>query len=114
MTRVRPSPQQKEIERYLGSGEHDAMHVAWSGDHFMECGRIGAAALREALIATVRQRSTHAVAPPALEALDMTTFGRARLAPMVGGLFPPDELGKTIAAVQVFEVRQGHRRQGQH
>ncbi|MES2318498.1 MAG: hypothetical protein V4631_13505 [Pseudomonadota bacterium] len=72
-----PTSEQEAIERYLASGEHDVMHFAWPGDNFMKCGRIGAAALREALIATVRQRSAHAVAPPALEALDMTTFGRA-------------------------------------
>jgi len=90
MIHARPSPEEA-IERYLGSGEYDAMHVAWPGDNFMECGRIGTAALREALIATVRQRSAHAVAPSALGALDIAVFGRARLAPMVRGLFPPNE-----------------------
>ncbi|MES2299942.1 MAG: hypothetical protein V4582_23080 [Pseudomonadota bacterium] len=90
MNRTRPS-QQEAIERYLGSGEFDARHFAWPGDNFMECDQIGTAALREALIATVRQRSAHAVAPRALGALDITAFGRARLAPMVRGLFPPNE-----------------------
>lgn len=91
MTRVRPSPQQEAIERYLDSCEHDPMHLAGPGANVMERGRIGTAALREALIAAVRQRSVHAAAPQALEALDMTTFGRARFTPMVRGLFPPNE-----------------------
>ncbi len=90
MNRIRPS-EEEAIERYLASGEYDAMHFAWDGDNFMECGRIGTAALIEALIATVRKRSAHVVAPQELGALELIAFGRTRLAPMVRGLFPPNE-----------------------
>lgn len=89
---IHAQPSQHEaIERYLGSGEYDVMHFGWPGDNLMECGRIGTAALRQALIASVRQRSAHASAPPDLAAMEVIAFGRARLAPMVAGLFPPEE-----------------------
>ena len=67
------------------------MHRVWGGDHVMDRGRIGATALRAALIATVRQRSAQARIAPELATLDVCAFARARLAPMVGGLFPPNE-----------------------
>jgi hypothetical protein len=49
------------------------------------------AALRGALIATVRRRTEHATVPEALTTLDVAAFTRAKVAPMVRGLFPRSE-----------------------
>ena len=49
-------------------------------------------ALREALIAAVRQRTAHAVAPAQLAGLELVGFTRAKVAPMVQGLFPVREV----------------------
>lgn len=91
--------QKEAIERYLGSGEYDPMHRMWGGEHFTDCGKIGSAALREALIATVRQRCARAKTVPQLAALDVPAFTRTRLAPMVDGLFPANESDAVLDAL---------------
>ena len=90
MSRIRLLPK-KELERYLRSGEFDEWHQAWPGPHFIERAQLGGTALREALIATVRQRTAHAVVPKALAALNVTAFARQQLMPLVRGLFPRGE-----------------------
>lgn len=66
---MQTSPRQ-EIERYLGTGEHDCLSRSWPGDHFLARAQHGDAALRDALVSTVRQRTVHAVAPAALAGID--------------------------------------------
>ena len=90
MNRIRLLPK-KELERYLRSGEFDEWHQAWPGANFIERAQLGGTALREALIATVRQRTAHAVVPKALAAIDVTAFARQQLMPLVRGLFPRGE-----------------------
>lgn len=86
-----PPPSENEVERYLRSGEYDDSYRAWSGANFLECARHGNAALREALISTVRRRTAHATVPKALAELDVAAFARKTVAPMVRGLFPQSE-----------------------
>lgn len=79
-----------EIERYLRTGAHDPHFAAWPGEHFLACARRGDVALRGALISTVRSRTPRVSVPAAL-GVDLIAFTRARLAPMVRGLFRPGE-----------------------
>jgi hypothetical protein len=87
---MRESPEQA-IKRYLRSGEHDPHFRAWPGDSYL--GRIqqGDAALREALRSEIRRRTRHAAPPTALAELDVVTFTRQNVLPMVQGLFSRHE-----------------------
>jgi hypothetical protein len=96
----------KDIERYLRHGRHDESFRAWPGDDFLARAKCGDAALREALIASVRERTRHATVPEALVGIDVVAFARAKLAPLVRGLFPRDEqetvldvLGRSVVFV---------------
>src|SRR5438445_14142 len=55
---MQTSPQQ-EVERYLRTGEHDEISRNWPGDNFLARAQHGDAALRDALVSTVRQRTAH-------------------------------------------------------
>ena len=83
---------QREAKRYLRTGEHDEQSPDWPGQNFLERARYSDSALRESLIAAVRQRTAHAVAPAALAGLELVGFTRAKVAPMVQGLFPAREV----------------------
>jgi len=87
---MQTSPDQ-EIEHYLRSGEQDHMYAAWPGNDLFARAKHGRAALRGALISTVRSRTRHAVAPAALCTMDAVAFTRAKVTPMVRGLFPQCE-----------------------
>ena len=84
---MQTTPQQ-EVERYLLTGEHDELLRSWPGDNFLARSQRGDAALRDALISTVRQRTAHAVVPAALAGIDVVAFTRNKVEPMVRGLFP--------------------------
>ena len=81
----------EEVERYLRNGEHDDFFCAWPGEDLFARARYGHAALRGALIATVRGRTEQATVPEALASLDVTALTRTKVAPMVRGLFPRSE-----------------------
>jgi len=91
--------QDQEIERCLRTGEQDHMFRSWPGSEFFARAKHG----RGALISTVRDRTRHAVAPAALCNMDAVAFTRAKVAPMVRGLFPQceqnavlDVLGRSV------------------
>lgn len=90
MSRLLPSSE-NEIDCYLRSGKHDALFQAWPGANFLECAQHGTAALRQALISTVRSRTAHATVPKELLELDVAALTRKAVEPMVRGLFPKDE-----------------------
>jgi len=77
-----------EVERYLCSGEYDADFGAWPGENFLARARSGHAALRKALIWAIRQLTAHATLSEQLAGMDVVAFTRAKVAPMVRGLFP--------------------------
>jgi hypothetical protein len=83
--------QRTEVDRFLASGHYDNAFEAWPGDTFVERAMCGSAALRNALISEVLDRTGHAAVPEFLENTDLTMFARAKLAPMVQGLFPHRE-----------------------
>ena len=87
---MRKSPN-KEIERYLRTGEHDQYYSAWPGNSFLDRANHGDAALTRALVAEVLRRTQHAAGPEVRVDLDVVALTRAKVAPMVLGLFPRHE-----------------------
>jgi hypothetical protein len=87
---LKPSPR-REVDRYLKTGEHNELSSNWPGDNVLARARYADAASRDALISTVRERTAHAVVPAALAGIDQVAFTRAKVTPMVRGLFPWDE-----------------------
>ncbi len=84
-----------EIERYLRTGETDPLCAAWSGN-FLERANLAHQDLRGALVHEVRQRSTgrsHARLPEG----DTVSLTRAKVEPMVRGLFPRAEQDVVLA-----------------
>jgi hypothetical protein len=87
-----------EIERYLLTGETDLLHTAWSGD-FMQRAERAHEDLRGALVSAVRQRVEGLKPPPEHDA-DTVTITRAKVAPMVRGLFARAEQDTVLAALE--------------
>ena len=82
----------EELQRYVRTGEHDNhFFLGWPGSDFVARAEHAHATLAEALVAEVRKRTPHAVVPQQLLGLDVPAFARAKLAPMVCGLFPRRE-----------------------
>jgi hypothetical protein len=89
-----------EVQRYLRTGDHDSSYRCWPGGNLFESARIGDAALRSALIERVLACDASAAMPPAICAIDVNALTRARVAPMVEGLFPKTEQGAVLAMLE--------------
>lgn len=92
--------QRNEVDRYLLSGDSDVWSAVWPGSSFVERERQGHAALRGALIAAVLERSRHAEASTLLEGIDLPTFARTKLSPLVCGLFPSAERDVVLGVME--------------
>jgi len=88
-----------EIRRYLATGEEDSFHPGWMQDIFRSPG-VRRETLRGALVDEVRRRAGRATTPPAPAGGDLAAFARAKLAPMVNGLFPQRERETVLAALE--------------
>jgi len=86
-----PNSQKSAVERYLCTGEHDSLFGGWPGESFIARMRQGDLALRGALISLVKSRTGHAIVPEELVNLDVVSFTRTKVGPMVRGLFPKVE-----------------------
>ncbi len=86
-----PYSQKAAIERYLSTGEHDTLFAAWPAENFTARARHGEIALRGALISLVKNVAVRAVVPEELADLDVASFTRAKVEPLVRGLFPTAE-----------------------
>ena len=84
------------IRRYLETGESDPTHPEWSGSVFERCGH-AKRDLVAALIAEVHRRSRGCRPPADLPAIDLHGLVRAKVAPMVRGLFPARERDAVLA-----------------
>jgi hypothetical protein len=81
----------RAVRRFIETGDYEADARDWPGGSYIEKATNQHAALIEGLIAAVR-RGASGVWPPALpRGLDLVAFTRARVAPMVEGLFPARE-----------------------
>jgi hypothetical protein len=80
----------KAIERYLRSGEYEHDHPEWSANSWWERANKGHNDLLRALVAEVEKRSEgrpHHAVPD----LDLASWTRRKLTPMVSGFFPQAE-----------------------
>ena len=79
---------EREIERYLHTGESDLCAAAWPGQNLIDSAKMAHADLISALIATVKERSAGRVEHRALQdAVDLVRLTRRRTEPMIRGLF---------------------------
>src|SRR5260370_38633177 len=81
------SYQKSEVEGYLCTGEHDSLFGGWPGESFIARMRLGDLTLRGALVSLVKSRTGHAIVPEELVNLDVASFTRTKVGPMVRGLF---------------------------
>lgn len=86
----------QQVQRYLRTGEHDNYYLAWPGSDFLTRARKGKGALQDALVAEVREREKGRRLPELPPGLDPASFARAKVTPMVTGLFPAKERGAVL------------------
>ena len=97
MTEPRPTIND-EIERYVRTGVSDPYHAAWAGG-FMERANRAHDDLRGALLQAVRRLAEGLTHQPLPEA-DTVLLTRAKVEPMVRGLFPRAEQDAVLATIE--------------
>jgi hypothetical protein len=86
----------EEVERYLLTGESDPLYLDWSGS-FLERANRARDDLRGALVCAVRRLSKGLAGQPLAEPTALT---RAKVEPMVRGLFPRAEQDAVLATLE--------------
>ncbi len=93
-----------EVKTYLETGYRDPNRWGWPGSTFMEqevnAGRI----LRDALINAVQQRLSGLPSLPSPPAVDLVSMTRAKVMPMVIGLFTQDERPAIMRALEASVI----------
>jgi len=89
-----------DVRHYLMTGDHDCRFRAWPGSSIFDVMCKGDAGLRAALVAEVLSRSASTPLPPAVLSVDAVGLARAKLAPMVQGLFPVHEQAMVLAMLE--------------
>ncbi|HYW38081.1 MAG TPA: hypothetical protein VE957_08205 [Terriglobales bacterium] len=97
MTEAQPTIND-EIERYLRTGVSDPYHAAWPGG-FMERANRAHDDLRGALVRAVRRLAEGRAHQPLPDA-DTVSLTRAKVEPLVRGLFPRAEQDAVLAAIE--------------
>jgi hypothetical protein len=87
------------IERYLRSGEYEYDHPEWPGQNIFEKAKAGHDGLLRGLVGEVKKRSKGRQ-HPAVPDLDLTSWTRRKLTPMVHGLFPQIEREAILALLE--------------
>jgi hypothetical protein len=80
-----------EIQRYLNTGDSDPGFTGWPGSTAFERVRNGRAALKAALVAEIEKRGVGRTGVSIIPDDELPGFTRAKLVPMVRGLFPRRE-----------------------
>ena len=90
-----------EIERYLSTGDSDPRMTNWPGNNVLERLTRGEERLKAALLAEIRRRAAR-VPIPSPESMpgDLVAFARAKLEPMVRGLFPRVEQERVLGLLE--------------
>jgi hypothetical protein len=90
------------IDRFLCTGDFDPLFREWPGKNILDCISRGSNDLRDALIEEVRHRERNADLPrPASpQGDDLAAFTRAKVEPMVHGLFGRNESEPVIALLE--------------
>ena len=90
-----------DIEQFVRTGDYDSLFPNWSGQNLIEKAQRGSAALKEALLSEVRRRESKVTVPkPAEFPADLSGFTRAKVEPMVRGLFPKKEQDPVLALLE--------------
>ena len=98
--KARPFDKRRHVRRYLATGDHDDGFPGWPGRNFIEAATNGSACLREALIAEVRARTSKTVGLAASIAANTHALTRAKVEPMVRGLFTQADHAPVLAALE--------------
>jgi hypothetical protein len=88
----------REVERYLRTGLTDSVYSAWPGS-FLDRANLAHQDLRGALLRKVQQLAVGRSTPP-LPLVDTVALTRAKVEPMVRGLFPRVEQGAILAMLE--------------
>ncbi len=99
MRKSAPTTIAHEVERYIRTGETDPHHAAWPGNGFMDRANRAHDDLRGALVREVR-RLAEGLAHEPLPQADTVALTRAKVEPMVRGLFPRVEQDQVLATLQ--------------
>lgn len=91
--------QEEEIEHYLATGRSDLLAMEWEGG-VIEGGRRQKEALLAALLGEVRLRAGDRCQATVPEGLDLRSFARSKVEPMVCGLFPRTEQETILALLE--------------
>jgi hypothetical protein len=91
---------ESEIERYLKTGHHDQYYRAWPEGGMLHRAQKMDAALREALIASVQHYARDASTLLSAPEVDLTALTRAKVVPMVHGLFPHTERDVMVGVLE--------------
>lgn len=81
----------REVQRYLRTGEHDHDFARWPGSDYLSRVTTGGQAMKDALVSEVRRLEPGQSLPSLPAGFDSTTFARRKVRPMVTGLFPAKE-----------------------
>lgn len=88
------------IRQYLETGNDDTLFLDWPGQNYMEKAKNHRTALHKALVCEVRRRAADAAQPAIPAGIDLVAFTRARVLPMVDGLFPADERAVVLGILE--------------
>ncbi len=91
---------ESEIERYLKTGDHGQYYRAWPEGGMLHRAQKMDAVLREALIARVQDCARNASAPLLVQEMDLTPLTRAKVLPMIHGLFPQAERAVVVGVLE--------------
>ena len=93
------------IKHYIKTGEYDPNDRNWPGKNFTEALTNADNVMREGLIAAVLKKAPRVAQLPTPPISDLVALTRAKVLPMVSGLFPSTERAivmKTLEASVIF------------
>jgi hypothetical protein len=91
---------ERDIRRYLETGEVDSLFSGWPGEDMFDAARGATRTLKRALLAEVERRAAGRVPPALPPGLDPEGFARVKLAPIVDGLFPAEERQVVLGLIE--------------
>jgi len=103
----------REIKRYLRTGDHDHDFAEWPGRDYLSRVTAGKQAMEDALVAEVKRLEAGQKLPSLPDDFDLATFAYRKFTPMVTGLFPANEretilelLGRSLVFITHENIEQ--------